>query len=80
MTHSNILFVERVIRYVFGSVILLGILHFNIHPVVAFIAAYAILTAMIAWEPFYALYGTVKAVIPLPRFYPRPTKEPVLNT
>lgn len=80
MTHGNILYVERVIRYVFGCVLLLGILHLNVHPVLAIIAAYAILTAMIAWEPIYALYGTVKAVIPVPRFYPRPASEPVLNT
>ena len=69
MTQSdNIEPFERVGRIIFGSAILIGILQFALPSGLAFIAAFIILTAIIAWDPFYALCSlATKILVPFAR-------------
>jgi len=81
MTQSiNIVPFERIGRFIFGSVMLIGILQFTLPPTMALIAAYVILTAIIDWEPFYALCAYVQLL--LSHFNPqlKSTKEVALST
>ena len=81
MTQSiNIVLFERIGRFIFGSVMLIGILQFNSPPTLALIAAYIILTAIIDWEPFYALCAYVQILFPHLKPQPKLIKEIALST
>lgn len=58
--YSNIGPDESIVRYLFGAIVIVSVLHSQLHPATALIAAYAILTAMIAWEPLYTLFAYLR--------------------
>jgi Inner membrane protein YgaP-like, transmembrane domain len=81
MTQSiNIVPFERIGRFVFGSVMLIGTLQFSFPPTLAFMGAYVILTAIIDWEPFYALCAYVQTLFTHLNLLPQTTKEIALST
>lgn len=70
--NSNLYPMERILRSVFAATLLAGIIQFSFMPPwLALIAAYMVLTAIIAWEPFYALY--LRARTRTPRYQPTRT-------
>lgn len=81
MTQSvNIVPFERVGRFVSGSVILIGILQFALPSTLALVAAYIILTAIINWEPFYALCASLQLLFSQLKSQLKMTKEVALST
>ena len=81
MTQStNIVPFERIGRFIFGSVMLTGILQFSLPSVLALIAAYVILTAIIDREPFYALCAYVQILFTHLKPQPKLIKEIALST
>lgn len=59
--YANIGINECILRYVFGGVVIVGILMSLLPPSMALLAAYAVLTAMVAWEPMYTLFSYVSS-------------------
>ena len=58
---GNIGFNERLIRYVVGALlIVLSVLMMQIPLWFACVANYPIFTAMVQWDPFYALFDLVR--------------------
>jgi hypothetical protein len=58
---GKISFNEQVIRYAVGTLlIVLSVLTLQIPIWFAFVANYPILTAMVQWDPFYALFGVAR--------------------
>ena len=54
----NLRFYDRINRAIIGSMMLLATMATSgIPPWVALLALYPILTAIIAWDPLYALFG-----------------------
>lgn len=62
--YGNIGNYELVVRYLFGGTLLIGILLLMLPPATAFVATYAVITAIIAWDPVYALLSWVRDLIP----------------
>jgi hypothetical protein len=77
---TDIAIFERVGRFIFGSFILIGILQFALPSSLSFIAVYVILTAIINWEPFYALCAFMQTLLSQPKPQLNLTKEPALST
>ncbi len=55
--YGNIGNTECIVRYVFGGIVIVGILYSLLPPVMALLAAYVIFTAMLAREPLYDLFS-----------------------
>lgn len=51
---------DRVIRFLVGCILILCVLFLYTKPVLALIAIYPVNTAIIKWDPFYALYYAVR--------------------
>lgn len=61
MNHSELGHIDRVVRYLTGGVLLTGVLLFIFPPVMALIASYLVLTAIIGWEPIYAFLTSLNS-------------------
>ncbi len=59
---SNIGYIDRTVRYLAGGVLLAGVLLFLFPPALTFIATYAVLTAIVGWEPAYAFLSSMNSV------------------
>lgn len=55
--YGNIGNTECIVRYALGGIVIVGILQSLLPPAMALLAAYAIFTAMVAWEPLYSLFS-----------------------
>jgi hypothetical protein len=55
--NGNIGTTDSIVRYLFAGVVIVGILQSLLPPAMALLAAYAVFTAMVSWEPLYSLFS-----------------------
>lgn len=60
MTRENMERPEAIARYLLGIVLIVAVYQPGVTPLLALAAPYPVLTAMMKWDPVYALYALIK--------------------